>query len=385
MKEIIIYGHSGSGNHGCEAIVKTTRKILNQDCTIYSNDIIQDKKYGIENNLEKYSNVIKQKSIRRYFYAVYCRIFKNSMIRYKYLYKPFLEKIEQGKTYLSVGGDHYCYSTYSNHVYDFLNAEIKNKGGKSVLWSCSIEGKYIDDKTLKSLKNYDLITVRESISYDNLMEKGISKNVILVPDVAFKLQTKENDISRKMEDDEFIGINVSPMVQKYGSSQNMVLKNYECLIEYILNKTSKKIALIPHVVWSDNDDRVPLKYLYEKYKDTNRLVMISDMKAEELKAVIAKCCFFVGARTHSTIAAYSSCIPTLVVGYSVKARGIARDLFGKEENYVISVQDMKNEDDLKNAFSYLWNDRNEIKKHLEKIMPEYCAKLDSVKEIVEKL
>ena len=111
MKEIIIYGHSGSGNHGCEAIVKTTRKILNQDCTIYSNDIIQDKKYGIENNLEKYSNVIKQKSIRRYFYAVYCRIFKNSMIRYKYLYKPFLEKIEQGKTYLSVGGDHYCYST----------------------------------------------------------------------------------------------------------------------------------------------------------------------------------------------------------------------------------------------------------------------------------
>ena len=47
---------------------------------------------------------------------------------------------------------------------------------------------------------------------------------------------------------------------------------------------------------------------------------------------------FIGARTHATIAAYSSCVPTLVVGYSIKARGIAKDLFGTDEGYVLPVQ-----------------------------------------------
>ena len=39
--------------------------------------------------------------------------------------------------------------------------------------------------------------------------------------------------------------------------------------------------------------------------------------------------------------AYSSCVPTLVVGYSVKARGIARDIFGTEDRYVLPVQSLQ--------------------------------------------
>ena len=66
----------------------------------------------------------------------------------------------------------------------------------------------------------------------------------------------------------------------------------------------------------------------------------------ELKGYIARCRFFVGARTHATIAAYSSCVPTLVLGYSVKSRGIARDLFGNEENYVLPVQSLQEPDEL---------------------------------------
>jgi len=40
---------------------------------------------------------------------------------------------------------------------------------------------------------------------------------------------------------------------------------------------------------------------------------------------------FAGARTHSTIAALSSGVPTLSFAYSIKARGINRDLFGHTE------------------------------------------------------
>ena len=89
-----------------------------------------------------------------------------------------------------------------------------------------------------------------------------------------------------------------------------------------------QVALIPHVVWSHNDDRKPLSQLYEMFKDTGRVVMIEDHNAEELKGYIARCRLMVVARTHASIAAYSTQVPTLVVGYSVKARGIAKDIFG---------------------------------------------------------
>ena len=70
---------------------------------------------------------------------------------------------------------------------------------------------------------------------------------------------------------------------------------------------------------------------------------------------------------------YSSCVPTLVVGYSVKARGIARDLFGTEEGYVLPVQEMTNPDQLTKAFCCLYQQREQISAHLHQIMPSYLA------------
>lgn len=102
-----------------------------------------------------------------------------------------------------------------------------------------------------------------------------------------------------------------------------------------------------------------------------------------MKSIIAQCCFFVGARTHATIAAYSSCVPTLVVGYSVKARGIARDIFGTEEEYVIAVQSMKDTFALKRAFEKLWGKKNEIREYLNRTMPQYCEEVLKAKKILE--
>lgn len=91
---------------------------------------------------------------------------------------------------------------------------------------------------------------------------------------------------------------------------------------------------------------------------------------------------FIGARTHSTIAAYSQCIPTLVIGYSVKARGIAKDLFGTEENYVFPVQKITNENDLIAKVKWLIENYDSIKKHLEKIMPNYILKTSDANNIL---
>ena len=143
------------------------------------------------------------------------------------------------------------------------------------------------------------------------------------------------------------------------------------------------VALIPHVIWEDNnDDRKPSKFLYDKFKYTNRVVLIEDDNCEVLKGYISRCRFFIGARTHSTIAAYSTYVPTLVVGYSIKAKGIAKDIFGTYENYVIPVQNLENKGDLLKSFKWMLDREDSIKDHMNKFIPSYKEKsLDAAKEL----
>ena len=163
------------------------------------------------------------------------------------------------------------------------------------------------------------------------------------------------------------------------------MENYEGLIKYIIDTTDMQIALIPHVVWDNNDDRKPLRVLYNKFKDTGRVVMLEDHNCMELKGYISRCRFFIGARTHATIAAYSTCVPTLVIGYSVKAKGIAKDIFGTYENYVLPVQSLSNKDDLINAFEWMKGNEDDIRKYLNEGMPVYKENALKSKVEIEKL
>ena len=58
------------------------------------------------------------------------------------------------------------------------------------------------------------------------------------------------------------------------------------------------------------------------------------------------------------------CTNIEVVGYSIKAKGIAKDIFGTYKNYVIPVQSLNNENDLIEAFEWLKNNEGYIRKHL---------------------
>jgi polysaccharide pyruvyl transferase WcaK-like protein len=94
----------------------------------------------------------------------------------------------------------------------------------------------------------------------------------------------------------------------------------------------------------------------------------------ELKGFISRCRYFIGARTHATIAAYSTCVPTLVVGYSVKSIGIARDLFGTEHGYVLPVQQLQSKGKLREEFIWLQSQEAAVRQRLQQIMPEYTKR-----------
>lgn len=368
MKKVFLYSHGGSGNHGCEAIVRTTKNIIGDAVTsLYSMAVKEDIKYGVSDIVDIKSAHNKPSLIKRAAASMQIKLFHNNS------YSEFLDMAHQfkgGDVAVSVGGDNYCYKGVEE--YFFKNKVFNKHGVKTVLWGCSVEPDMISDAMAEDLGRYSLITARESITYEAV--KKFNKNTYLYPDPAFTLEKAQVELPEQLQGKKFVGINLSPHIISCNSDSNIVADTYERLVEYILNNTSYSVLLVPHVVWNSNDDRKVLKPISDKFSNTGRVVLLDDCNCMQLKGYISQCDMFIGARTHATIAAYSTCVPTLVVGYSVKARGIAKDIFGTEGNYVLPVQSLKNEDDLVNAFIWLSENKESIKEHLHSFMPSYISK-----------
>lgn len=385
---ILFYMHAGSGNHGCEAIVNSLCHMIDTPVVVMSNDKVEDEKYSMPN----YCTILQERKFERnrlahVLYYIYRKITKDkeSFIRYRY------HQVIGKKKYplaVSIGGDNYCYDMMLNDLF-LTNGAFNHAGTKTVLAGCSIEPELLQRKEIiEDLAKYHTIIARESITYEALVDKYDSNNVkpeiILCPDSAFALGLKEKKhLPEVFNEKEVIGINVSPLIQESEGKAGITLENYSELIRYILETTDYNVALMPHVVWERNDDRKPLKYLHEIFKDSNRVFMIEDGTCEELKYCISKCKLFIGARTHATIAAYSTCVPTLVVGYSVKARGIAKDIFGQWENYVLPVQQLCEKGQLIAAYQWLADNEQSIRSHLQETMPEYCNRAKETGKIIE--
>ena len=133
---------------------------------------------------------------------------------------------------------------------------LHEKGCKTVLWGCSVEPSALTESVIADLKRYDLITVRESLSYEGLKRAGIEKNVLLCPDPAFQLDDASCPLPDGFVRDQTVGVNVSPLAADCGT---LVMENYIEMMRYILSNTGYRILLIPHVVKPDSDDRNPLK------------------------------------------------------------------------------------------------------------------------------
>ena len=378
-KTYVLYAHDGSGNHGCEAIVRSTCALIGankENVVLMSTRPDEDKKYGLSEIctiLDKTEKRPLNRTKPAFFRAYYNLKVKKNYTPIEFYESKVADFVKKGDIALSIGGDTYCYGSFMPL---FKAHNMYRYGGlKTVYWGCSIEPELLENPDIaQDIRNFDLITARETISYEAL--KKVNPNTVLVCDSAFLLPAKDVSFPKNITTD-VVGINVSPLIEECGGGKGIVRENYEKLIEYIIDNTDMCVALIPHVIWEAVDDRKTLNHFYEKYKNTNRVFLIDDCSCEELKGYISKCRFFIGARTHATIAAYSTLVPTLVVGYSVKAMGIAKDLFGTSENYVLPAQEIKEANELTNAFIWLQENEIDIKKHLSDILPEYKERINN--------
>lgn len=397
MKKIVIIIGAYCYNRGSEALVRGTLEIVKH--------YIPDSVIVLCSGEEEFNSSLKipyvDKYVRRQSYYsgisanrivsnFYRKILKNEKKADEIKYKYLLKECKDADLIIVSGGDNYDKSYRMLGLMHSVNRAIRNNSNaKMVMYDCSLAESEISDGVIDDFSLFDAITARENDTYKAFKKKLKDIPVYYFPDPAFVMRPEKVELPECFSMGEVVGVNLSTMAvaNQYGSDKQTVLKAYKKMIDWILKNTKLNIMLIPHVM--KGLDLKVLRELYIIYEANPRVYLVENenFKAAELKYIISKCSLYVGARTHSTIAAYSSCVPTLVLGYSVKSIGIARDLFGCYEGYVVPVKQISSEntDLLKESFKQIYYSKKEIRKTLEQIMPEYTNAAMKAGKLFQKL
>lgn len=347
MKRFLLYGHGGSYNHGAEAIAKCTIRELREKyadsyITLSSHFPEQDRAFGVDAD-----EIIGPDTAAWAAEKVAPPDMKEALAQE--MYADALACITPETTLLSIGGDNFCYHNW--HRLSVFQRKAERLGARSILWSASVEPSVITPEMLKILNTYDEITARESLTYEALKKAGVHAKLKLMRDVAFALKPEVVDMPVGFGKGRLIGINFSPLIVRAETSNGIIMKSFFSLVLSVLADTDFNVALIPHVVMPSDNDYDVLSEFYDAIPDSlkSRIWLVSGrLSASQYKFIISQCAAIVASRTHASIAAYSSGVPCLAVGYSVKATGIAKDM--RAGDFVLNVDKLRTGDELSALF-----------------------------------
>lgn len=362
----ILAGNGPYANRGCEAIVRGTTKILRgyfRDprfiCISHFKNEEQFRRQCLEEadpaitHLQSYS-LNKIKALRNFWKpetlkAIYQMVF-NRDAYYTGIYADMFPSLISASAVLSVGGDNYSID-YGGIPTTFtaLDDLVLSHQKPLVIWGASVGPSSAmsdyEEYMSRHLQEVSGIFARESVTIDYLESIGVTENVYLVADAAFLMDpVKPEGIEEDLPiDEEAIGLNLSPQMANYvtGGDLEAWTSMAASIIDGVAKKTGMPIYLIPHVTNPGSNDHEFMQQALSLIKNRNdNITLVSPRcNAAETKWLISQMTPFAGARTHSTIAALSSGIPTLSFAYSIKAQGINQDIFG-HTRYCLEPEDL---------------------------------------------
>lgn len=363
-----------SGNRGCVALSISSMFIIDD---ILSKKNISYKFYLPQSGHKEYKEYEMKVANKVLKYIAIPDISSSSLrskvkniIRFKY-YRSVLNIYKHADYILDIGqGDSFA-DIYGKKRFDWIFAQYK-LGHKFNKPYCILpqtigpfKSKDIKEQAITGIEWAKCVMVRDKQSFDYIKEISPDKKVFEIIDVAFFMP-----YVKKVFDSSFIhvGLNVSALLWHGGyteKNQFGLKTDYQKLIrniiKYFLSLDNVKLHLIPHVVGSEryieNDYAVSYD-LYEEFNHPNLVLAPLFLDPMIAKGYIAGLDFFMGARMHSTIAAFSSGVPVIPMAYSRKFNG----LFCETLDYQYIV-DMKSENDESILYEIKENykRRNELK------------------------
>lgn len=222
----------------------------------------------------------------------------------------------------------------------------------------------------KSIKEAASVLVRDKESFDFVKENiPTQKKLAECIDVAFFLPYKKCCFDKTKI---HVGLNISGLLWNggyTGKNQFELKGDYPSVvrrvIDFFLKKENVVIHLVSHVLADhesvENDYEVS-RLLYDEFNDERIKLAPFFLDPMQAKGYIAGLDFFVGARMHATIAAFSSGVPVVPMAYSRKFNGLF-----SETLFYRNLIDLKYFDE-QNAVCYLdekFTQREALKKEVD--------------------
>jgi colanic acid/amylovoran biosynthesis protein len=346
-------GHTTFGNRGCEALIRSTVGLIRSRqpdarFVVPSSAIELDRKQWPQAESQGVDFIEAPAfpaSIKWWNRAGrVLPVVERTLVPHHRLPNQAREALAGCDAMIMSGGDVISLDYGLASLYDWTGySENAIELGKPVcLWAASVgpfsSKPFVERFIAKHLTRYSALSVRESATLGYLQGMGLQPD--LVADPAFTMAPEAFDHTPLMPSgsDGCLGLNVSPLVRGYRStesSKRALDAELMQFVEHIVNTTDLGVLLIPHVGPLNGGSTNSDHHYMENLLKNSALVNSSRVKlapahlnAAQLKHLISTCRYFVGARTHATIAAFSTGVPTISIAYSVKAKGINNDLFG---------------------------------------------------------
>ena len=377
--KFLLTGNSTYMNHGSEAIVRGTTVIL-RELFDHPEIISAETKPPFQPDIIETDSEITHKPVLlpkpysiQWFFNQMRKAILTRPVAYKCFVGTLLPEIEKADAVLSLGGDGYIGRPFLAIAENELAMETKTP---VILWGASVGPFTGSLKYQRSIFNHlrklNAIFVRETISQKYLADNGVKDNVYIVDDPAFMMKPEIPNDNKFIETipDGAIGISLSGLfLNQTRFSENHRLAVYN-IVEAVRQRFGRPIILVPHCVdYSQCDHALLNGVLVENASRWPDVICLPKLcPATQIKWVISKLYAFVGARTHATIAAFSTHVPTVSLVYSFKGEGLNQRLFNCLD-YVVRKEQCEPEIIVKKLELAIDN-YDEIRKNLQEKMIE---------------
>lgn len=386
-------GQNDFGNRGCEAIVRSTVAQLRDafpGCTV----LVPSRNEHLDRRQWPEAEDAGVRFVRRLWspHNKYWRHVQDLPLPgVKSLGWPFpldrrvKDDMSGADAVLSIGGDNYSLDYKLPSLLLAQDAHAMRNGVPVALWGASV-GPFtalpeFERYVTAHLARMAFVGARESATHDYLTGNLGLKNVVRVADPAFGLTPEPVSLEAYWPGGErgVLGLNLSPLITRYrpkDEDRSVLLDEVAALVRDVTS-SGYGVLLVPHVVpltgAEKNNDAAYMRGILDRLGGDPRVRMADpELNAARIKYVLGECRFFIGARTHATIAALSSGVPTGSIAYSVKASGINQDLFG-HTGYVLDTPKVS-QDSLRALLAKLETDEQSIRERLAEAMPEWRAR-----------